>query len=322
MTTLKRYRADAFRQFQKAMMKVRGGEMQVELLQAAKEQSGNDFANWLEAKMRQCAGSDNIIIGDEEPPLPRAPVKYTAPEFIEPTSVTIRYMCDAWQTLTPGVACRAPVWAYIVVRMIAADMIKPHYLITATNRTKTDGSEEIGAALNTAGDKRAQAIDKCVRAFLRRLSGLLERGARSIYQNCPPARAWWQNHIAMEAVQNAGCEEKPTIKLLKAPLVWELLSDKMASQLTVIADLNLRDGIIMFLQSDSGARFRGDKKTLNSLLRGIGIMSAWRALGIFPPKEVEEILRTEIAPNIPDDSAPAADNVKSDNGGRRTRLFG
>ena len=311
MTTLKRYRADAFRQFQMAAIKLRGGEMQVDILQAARNRTGGDFVNWLEGTIRQCAGNDDIIIGSDEPPVPVEPLKYSAADFRQPPEHTSDQMWEAWKVITPGIACSASVWAYIVARMIAAEKIEPYYLAVGSNGSKTDGRAEIDSALGQTGDKRAKDIDKCVRAFLRRLSGLLERGTRSVYQNCPPARAWWQHYIAMQAVRNIGCEEESAKELLKTPVVWELLSDKMASRLTVIGDRNLRDGIVKFLLDGKNAKFSGDKKTLNHLFSDIGVMAAWRALGYFPPKRVEEILSTEIAPHIPDKSVSAGNSVKS-----------
>lgn len=309
MTMLKRYRADAFRQFQMAVMKVRGGKMQVELLQAAAERSGNDFVNWLEATMRQCAGNDDIIIGDEEPPVPPQPSKYSAAHFLQPPDHA--KMWESWKSIPPGVACSPATWAYIVGRLVAAGKIEPRYLAVSPNGAETDGGDEIRKALAKTGEEKAKEVDKCVRAFLRRLSGLLERGARSVYQNCPPARAWWQHYIADQVAQKTGKEKKDVMKLLRAPAVWELLSDKMASRLTVIGDRNLRDGIVMFLLDNNGAKFSGSKKTLNRLFADIGVMAAWRALGYFPPKRVEEILTAEIAPHISEDSTSGDDSVKS-----------
>ncbi len=256
MTAIRRYRADAFRQFQTAAIKNRGGEMQVGILQAARDRSGGDFVQWLENNIRQCAGNEDIVIGDADPPIPAEPEKYSPADFRQPCDYASSQMWEVWKTITPGIACSSAVWAYIVVRLIAAEKIEPRYLISGSNGAQTDGATEIDAALRKTGDGRAAAVDKCVRAFLRRLSGLLERGTRSVYQNCPPARAWWQHYIARQAAENIGGEketiEKNAMALLKNPAVWELLSDKMASRLTVIGDRNLRDGIVSFLLDNSG----------------------------------------------------------------------
>lgn len=306
-TMIRRYRADAFRQFQREAMRIRGGDMQLEILSAVRDRTGGDFVNWLENQIRQYADGNDIIIGDAEPTVPPEPEKYTTADFLQPPDPTS--MWEAWRSITPGIACSPSVWAYIVTRLIIAGKIEPHYLVAETNGAKPDGRANIDAALRQSDEAvKAQKIDKCVRAFLRRLSGLLERGTRSVYENCPPARAWWQHYIARQAAQNTGCDETQAVTLLKSKGVWGALAEKMASRLTVIGDRNLRDGIVIFLLDENNAPFRKGPK-LAPLFGDIGVMAAWRALGYFRPEQVKDMLAKEIAPRIL--SAPAGDGVKS-----------
>ena len=118
------------------------------------------------------------------------------------------------------------------------------------------------------------------------------REALSLYNDCPPARAWWQRRIAEQAANNIERESKEILALFQSGPVWETLSEKMASRLTVIGDVKLRDGVIAFLLS-SEERFKKE-----NLLRGIGVMSAWRGLGIFSPQEIKGIIDNEIVSKI------------------------
>ena len=310
MTKIKRYRADAYRQFQKAALSDRGGEMQLGILDAVRSRKGADFVQWLDDLIRHCAQSSDIIIGDEEPAIPVNPPVYTVGDFLQPPDPAS--MWEAWRSITPGIACSSSVWAYIVARLIGAEKIQPHYLVAESKSAKPNGKAEIDEALRATGDQKKSKVDGRVRAFLRRLSGIYERGARSVYENCPPASAWWQYYIARQAAQNAGCDAAEVITVLKAPGIWSPLVEKMASRLTVIGDINLRDGLVMFLLEGDNAKRYNTKTKLAPLFRSIGIMSAWRAIGYFPPDQVRDIIREIAPPDAPKDSDSGENGVKSD----------
>ena len=63
-------------------------------------------------------------------------------------------------------------------------------------------AERIDRALMETGDEQPKMMDRTVRAVLRRLGGLPEvRGARSVFVNCPFARAWWREHLVKQIAQ-------------------------------------------------------------------------------------------------------------------------
>ena len=276
----------------------RGGEFQTEILNKALLSDGSDFVVWLESCIAENKGEGGAIIGDKEPGYPPQPEKYTAQDFKQPPTIVADSMWESWKEMELGVACSSAVWGYIVSRLIRDGKIEPYFLMVGKNGGQTDGRKEIETALNAVGESRQKEIDGCVRAFLRRLSGIYERGARSVYQNCPPACVWWQYHIAREVAPNTDKNITDVIKLLKTPHIWELLTDKMASRLTVIGDKNIRDGLTSFLMTppENGKIFVQKKPALNALITRIGIMSAWRALGFFPPDKVREIIIADIMP--------------------------
>ena len=270
---------------------------------------GNDFVDWLESQIAKSGDPGDVILGDEEPPHPAEPEKYTAQDFKHPPQAVANPMWESWKGMGPGVACNSAVWGYIVSRLIRAGRIEPYFLMVGTNGGQTDGRAEIEKALNEVGESRNKAVDGSVRSFLRRLSGFYERGARSVYQNCPPACVWWQYHIAREVASGTGEKNvDAVVNLLKTPHIWELLTDKMASRLTVIGDKNIRDGLTAFLMSPppDGKIFVEKKPALNELIARIGVMAAWRALGFFPPGQVRKIIAADIMPGTPLPKKPDA----------------
>ena len=282
---IKRYHAESFSRFRKIALKDRGGELQREILDRTRNANGKDFCDWLAEKI------DGGIEGEIEPNMPEIPPKITAAEFKNPTEKTSEYMWKAWKDIHPGTACNPAVWGYIVSRLIADGRIEPSYLMMGSNGGQTNGRKEIDTALAATGDDRKGKIDFCVRSFLRRLSSLPEaRGARSVYQDCPPSRAWWQHYIASEVAKSIDGSDADIRALFEVRVIWELLSDKMATRLTVIGDRNIREGIVGFLlDQPSKSRFF-EEKHLHRLLTEIGVMCSWRALGFFPPAQVKEIV--------------------------------
>ena len=282
---IKRYHAESFSRFRKIALKDRGGELQREILHKTRNANGKDFCDWLAGKI------DGGIEGEFEPKMPEMPPQITAAEFKDPTGKTSEYMWEAWKDLHPGAACNPAVWGYIVSRLIADGRIEPSYLMMGSNGGQTNGRKEIDTALAATGSDQENKIDFCVRSFFRRLSSLPEeRGARSVYQNCPLSRAWWQHYIAAEVAQSIGRSVADIRALFEERALWELLSSKMATRLTVIGDRNIRDGIVGFLlDQPSKSHFFG-KKHLDPLLVEIGVMCSWRALGVFSPAQIKEIV--------------------------------
>ena len=302
--TIKQYSLDGLTAFQRKAISEKGSEFQRSILKNALEMNSDDFVDWLDHEVAENATEKLSFVGEKEMGYGGEPPRYTASEFREPPAATAATMWQAWQNMKPGVACSFAVWGYIVSRMIVANKIEAHYLIVSkSNGTKTDGRKEIDDALRVQDkDTRNKAIDKCVRSFLLRLSGLyVERSARSVYQNCPPAKVWWQHYLTKQIAASTAQENNRVIGLLRKPAVWEVLTEKMASRLTIIGDKNIRDGLVWYLL-DNPIFCR--KESMNALIKAIGIMSAWRALGYFEPARVRDIIAKEIAPQLCLDNLP------------------
>ena len=123
---------------------------------------------------------------------PVIPEPLTESEFKEPPSTTEQALYNTWSSLPPATACRSTFWAHVTLDHIRQGRIQSSYL-AANGGTLPGGLERIDHVLADATDQGPKLIDLCVRTVLRRLGGLPEiRGGRSVYVDCPFARAWWR----------------------------------------------------------------------------------------------------------------------------------
>ncbi len=293
--TFKRYNSASLTKFRKELIKEKGGSYQKILLENARDYENDAFVSWLDEQIvHHGNGITEPIEGDTDIALPDIPPKFSAYEFINPTIDTINNWFSVWKVLHVSDAANSSVWAYIARQMIAKEKLCSYDLMINTGKgDEFSGRSKIDNALNASGEERQKAMDKCVRNFLRHLCGLHEaRSTRTIYQDCPFARAWWQCHIA-ESVENT--DNQKIISLFhEKKRVWRHLSDKMAAQLTVLGDKNIRNGIIMFLKNKDAYH---QEKPLKDLLTRVGIMTTWCALGYFPPEQVKMYV-AELAASI------------------------
>ncbi len=206
------------------------------------------------------------------------------------------------------------VWALINARMIELDIVKPAWLAATSNGGSRPGSKDIGAmieeTLSTSGEGGQVKIKDMARLIVRRFAGgYRARGKRDMYQVCPPARAWWICRLAEEAIQDLegavdGIDEPATklADILVTAHIWEKLCEKFVSQLTVTGDINIRNGILLYLlkkeqrNADNAIGPVIKRAALEDILRRIGQMSTWRALGSLSAMEVMEIIESDIAP--------------------------
>ncbi len=288
MTKVKRYNSAYLTSFKKALIRKKAGSPQIKLLTLAMDYEGHDFALRLDKQINFYSnGIANPIEGNIDIALPDIPPKFSASQFINPPPDTTCSWFSTWKNLERGDAANPGVWAYITRQMIAEGKLRPYDLMLSLTDKGDEftGKMKIENAFTARGEEREKKMDECVRNFLRRWCGLHEaRGTRSLYQDCPFAKAWWQCHIA-QSVKSTGKAITPISLFQKKP-VWTQLSDKMAARLTVLGDENIRNGIIMFLTEENSNIYH-EKKLLKDLLTSVGIMTTWCALGYFPPEQVQ-----------------------------------
>ncbi len=205
------------------------------------------------------------------------------------------------------------VWALINARMIELGIVQPAWFAASPNGVARPGSKDITAMIEetlSLHDDGQAKINDMARLIVRRFAGgYRARGKRDMYLVCPPARAWWICRLAEEAIQ--GLEgavdeiDEPATKIadiLVTSHIWEKLCEKFVSQLTVTGDINIRNGILLYLLKREQRNIDNaigpviKRAALEDILRRIGQMSTWRALGSLSAIEVMQIIDSDIAP--------------------------
>ena len=305
---LKRFTATSLDLLAKKTVKVKGGDFQMDLLRATR--NGAQFAPFVLSAMQ--SGDGEIVDGKQELELPETP--FSEREFSDPPTDTMREMAALWPGMEKRDACAPGVWARVNLRMVENGLIEPVFFAGGQNGGgNSKGAHRIDEAfrlLSKGREEGEKAIDGCARRIVRCFAGCPRiRGIRTLYQDCTPARAWWVCRLADEAAQELAQNEQGREKICDAVLdilqrkaVWENLSERIVSSLTVLGDDKIRNGIILFLTESrrdrDGSRFlKGDD--LKRLFRRIGQMCAWRALGYFGSEGVSDIIRGDIVPTIP-----------------------
>ncbi len=218
-------------------------------------------------------------------------------EFGNPPSDTERRLFEAWGGLTPRVACRTAFWARVTYRHIENGRIESSFL-AANGGGNVSGVQRIDEALSSTGEKATLELDRCVRTVLRRLGGLPEaRGNRSVYVNCPLARAWWRERLVAEMAGDDGDDLERQIRAVVHPesqQYWEELVTFVVSRNSVFGSVSVRDTLIRTLamvlddNPDSPVRTADE---LRRVCRSVSSIQASVELSVVPPQEVQTMMR-------------------------------
>lgn len=160
-----------------------------------------------------------------------APDALTEAEFVAPPADTEIALYEAWKALRPRTTCRSTFWAHLACRHVESGHIKSSYL-AANGGSLGGGAERIDRALSAPAAEAPRALDRCVRSVLRRLGGLPEvRGNRSVYVDCPFARAWWRGYfVAQVPGEDAGLANEVWDLVRVNQTYWEKLIDRIVSR--------------------------------------------------------------------------------------------
>ena len=218
--------------------------------------------------------------------------KLSEQEYLELPWETEQIIASTWADLSVEMAARPGAWARIHIELIEKELISSSFL--AASKKKQSGRDRINQVLKMRSSaKKTKQVEGCVRSVLRHLGGIVERGARSTYLDCPLAKAWWRHRYASEAQQIFSTFTiKQLSEALRPPGHWEGLIEAMVSRLTVIGDRNIRPALIIQL-AESNKR---SKAKVRALADAIGRHTAAHALGALSSPQVRTILRDEIAP--------------------------
>ena len=197
-----------------------------------------------------------------------APYPMTESEYKEPPDDTEHALYTAWSALTPSIACRSTFWANLTLAHIREDRIQSVYL-AANGGTVATGAERIDLVLRDNTNRGPHRIDSCVRTVLRRLGGLPEvRGNRSVYVDCPFARAWWRERIIEQA---AGDDEQRARQVRFVVRIsqtyWEKLVDRIVFRNSTFGSTNIRNALLRALGQFLHTKPKSELPTYQSFQR-------------------------------------------------------
>lgn len=270
----------------------RGKDLQRNFLE--KVQVTRDFLEYIKAKVPLHGSTDLEPLADQ----------MSEAEFKDPPWDTEQRLFSAWHQLTPRIACRTTFWARVTFRHIEKGRIESSFL-AANGGTQPGGKTRIDEALGASGTKATKLIDSCVRAVLRRLGGLPEaRGNRTVYVNCPLARAWWRerlvvtatadNHDMCKAVRNATRVNQE---------YWENLVTFVVSRNSVFGSPEVRNIFVRTLGAELSTNPKSSLRNASELRRACRTLStiqASRELSVMSTAEVERIMRELIDLHVSD----------------------
>ena len=270
----------SYTSLRRELIRSKGSDQQREFLSVLR--SSSDYSEWMRSRVKTESGEKLPILEEN----------LTEAEFKEPPRSTERQIFEFWKEIPPASACRVTFWGFMTLRHIEEGRIQSSFL-AADNKAASGGLERIERVLKTGSEKE---IDSAVRAVLRRMGGLPEaRGNKSVYVNCPFARAWWRRYVANEVRENTGAVLRDVIKVLgSSQQYWENLIVFVVSRNSVVGDVKVRTALIWALSEfvdEEKNMYLFQANRLGTMLRLIGIRSAQQELGVFPIEELKELMK-------------------------------
>ena len=225
----------AYAKFRKELLRVKGSERQREFLGIVRDTGA--FLDHVSAIATE--GTVDAVLASEP---------MTESEYKDPPPGTEQALYAAWAALTPAVACRSTFWANLTIQHIRAGRIQSAYL-AANGGNLPGGAERIDFALAGTHGQGPKQVDECVRTVLRRLGGLREvRGNRSVYVDCPFARAWWRERITSQAANGDPQVASSVRAILRTnQTYWEKLIDRIVFRNSTFGSENIRSAFLRAL---------------------------------------------------------------------------
>ncbi len=267
--------------FRKKLLRNKGSKQQQDFIAAARET--DSFLNFM---------SEVKVIGSST--LPVLSVPLTEHEFKDPPSQIEQEIYALYPTskVSPAMACRSTFWAEVTLSQLRSGYIKSYYL-AANGGSLPGGRERIDEALTDATDKQEKTIDSCARTILRRLGGLPERGKRSVYVDCPLARAWWREHFVNQALQSnleLGSALRTVVRSSKE--YWETFVNRIIIRSPTFGSESVRSAFLRALarQVQNYPETKLLAKDMQRFSRRAGIHQGSRELGILEEIELDELM--------------------------------
>lgn len=258
------------------LLRSKGAQSQRDLLEAAR--SNDQFVSWV----REQASSE----GSRQ--LPLCPNALTEEEFKLPPSSTENELYETWSMLEPRVACRSSFWVNVTLAHIERGVIRATYL-AGDRHAGSSGELRIDSVLHGGSE---QEVDLCVRTVLRRLGGLPEaRGNRTVYSDCPFARAWWRERLVLQMSGGDPDVARNVRSVIRInSTYWEHLVELLVSRNSVLGSPNIRNTLILsiadLIQEFPTSPVR-TTPTLRNLCRMVARLQASRELSVLDTHELK-----------------------------------
>ena len=268
------------------LLRTKGGPLQRDFLDAVR--NSQTFLDYIQSEIS--------TEGSYE--LPLSPDPMTEAEFKAPPADTETRLYESWSELTPRVACRSAFWAYFTCRHIAAHKINSVYL-AASGGSTYGGAERIDRVLMEPGEKQPKMMDSAVRAVLLRLGGIPEvRGARSVFVNCPFARAWWREHMVGQIAQGDTSLAVQVRKIIRINQdYWEKIVDRIVSRNSTFGSFKVRNAFLQtlarFIEANPGSALQ-KPEVLTHTCRRISVHQGTRELSILDDVELGNVMNAVI----------------------------
>ena len=269
-----------YTKLRKRLLRVKGGDDQRGFLRHVRD--GNGLTTFLRDTLRE--------VGTRSVPL--APEPLTEDEYGMPPPDTEQRLYRAWSALTPSVACRTTFWTHLTCRHVEAGRIESGYL-AANGNPSLCGAERIDVALRDTTEQADKLVDDCVRTVLRRLGGLREaRGNRTVYVDCPFARAWWREHLNRQASGDDAALAEDVRRVFRvSQTYWEKLVDRIVSRNSTFGSIEVRNALVRRLAvslRDADSKMHGTK-SLDHACRQVSAQQGLRELSVLDPSELDEL---------------------------------
>ena len=256
----------AYARLRKDLLREKGGDRQREFLAAARSRA--EFVDYIAREAPVMPGKAVPVYEDD----------FTEESYRDPPADVEEELYAGWRALTPRVACRATFWAAVTLHHVDQGRIDSSYLAgDGSSKTGSTGPQRIDQVLAKPDPK---PIDDCVRTVMRNLSGLPEaRGNRSVYVDCPFARAWWRQRLVTRVLDHGdtvpNSAVRYVVRLNKG--YWERLTTLIVSRNSVFGSDVVQDSLVAslakFLDTEPESPLR-TQQHLAAALRRISAVTA------------------------------------------------
>ncbi len=222
----------------------------------------------------------------------------TENEYKDPPSDTEHALFLMWSALTPAAASRSAFWANLTLTHIREGRIESAYL-ACNGGNLSGGAERIDAALADSSQQAPKLMDSCVRTVLRRLGGLPEvRGNRSVFVDCPFARAWWRERIVAQASRgDEECAARIRAVVRLSQDYWEKFVDRIVFRNSTFGSDNIRGSFLRalacFLDKTEKTKLRSSKG-LRRLCRRTTALQGALELGVLRDDDLDQIMEDAV----------------------------